>query len=189
MRREKRDRRHFKRMRFPPFDDEEPPLDYADNVLVRPAAGRARIKLPTLADPGVVPGAAQQGAQGVLPRTLILTGVSSASTSAKALHAQAVLLAAALPAFFLRGESRRCGSGRAVHYGRSADMEPHQRAVAERDVTPHPTKGMHCREAWPYPPACRLPRLKDSTVGGCNGCGGLRSSMAAAAAVHRSPGL
>ncbi|KAF2323227.1 hypothetical protein GH714_034239 [Hevea brasiliensis] len=31
--REKRDRRHFKRMRFPPFDDEEPPLDYADNLL------------------------------------------------------------------------------------------------------------------------------------------------------------
>lgn len=34
MRREKRDRRHFKRMRFPPFDDEEPPLDFADNILV-----------------------------------------------------------------------------------------------------------------------------------------------------------
>ena len=33
MRREKRDRLHFKRMRFPPFDDEEPPLDYGDNVL------------------------------------------------------------------------------------------------------------------------------------------------------------
>eukprot|EP00793_Prasinoderma_coloniale_P002374 PRCOL_00001855-RA len=33
MRREKRDRRHFKRMRFPPFDDEEPPLDYTDNLL------------------------------------------------------------------------------------------------------------------------------------------------------------
>ncbi|KAG9510461.1 Pre-mRNA-processing-splicing factor 8, partial [Fragariocoptes setiger] len=33
MRREKRDRRHFKRMRFPPFDDEEPPMDYADNLL------------------------------------------------------------------------------------------------------------------------------------------------------------
>ena len=33
MRREKRDRHHFKRMRFPPFDDEEPPLDYGDNVL------------------------------------------------------------------------------------------------------------------------------------------------------------
>ncbi|ESQ55973.1 hypothetical protein EUTSA_v10024184mg [Eutrema salsugineum] len=33
MRREKRDRRHFKRMRFPPFDDEEPPLDYADNLM------------------------------------------------------------------------------------------------------------------------------------------------------------
>ena len=30
MRREKRDRRHFKRMRFPPFDDEEPPLDYGE---------------------------------------------------------------------------------------------------------------------------------------------------------------
>ncbi|KAK9710766.1 pre-mRNA-splicing factor 8, partial [Basidiobolus ranarum] len=33
MRKEKRDRRHFKRMRFPPFDDEEPPLDYGDNVM------------------------------------------------------------------------------------------------------------------------------------------------------------
>ena len=33
MRREKRDRRHFKRMRFPAFDDEEPPLDYADNIM------------------------------------------------------------------------------------------------------------------------------------------------------------
>ena len=33
MRREKRDRRHFKRMRFPPFDDEEPPMDFGENVL------------------------------------------------------------------------------------------------------------------------------------------------------------
>ncbi|ONI18565.1 hypothetical protein PRUPE_3G223400 [Prunus persica] len=33
MRREKRDRQQFKRTRFPPFDDEEPPLDYADNLL------------------------------------------------------------------------------------------------------------------------------------------------------------
>lgn len=33
MRREKRDRKHFKRMRFPPLDDEEPPLDYGDNIL------------------------------------------------------------------------------------------------------------------------------------------------------------
>ncbi|AAS50980.2 ABR207Wp [Eremothecium gossypii ATCC 10895] len=32
MRREKRDRKHFKRMRFPPFDDEEPPLSYPDHV-------------------------------------------------------------------------------------------------------------------------------------------------------------
>jgi pre-mRNA-processing factor 8 len=34
MRREKCDRRHLiKRMRFSPFDDEEPPLDYGDNIL------------------------------------------------------------------------------------------------------------------------------------------------------------
>lgn len=33
MRREKKDRRHFKRLRFPPFDDEEPPMDYGDNIL------------------------------------------------------------------------------------------------------------------------------------------------------------
>ena len=33
MRREKRDRRHFRRMRLPAFDDEEPPLDYGENIL------------------------------------------------------------------------------------------------------------------------------------------------------------
>ena len=33
MRREKRDRHHFKRMRFPPFDDEEQILDYGENLL------------------------------------------------------------------------------------------------------------------------------------------------------------
>jgi len=32
MRKEKSDRRHFKRMRFPPFDDEEPPMDYLENI-------------------------------------------------------------------------------------------------------------------------------------------------------------
>ncbi|KAG5440589.1 hypothetical protein PCK2_000299, partial [Pneumocystis canis] len=32
MRREKRDRRHFKRLRLPPFDDEEPVIDYAENI-------------------------------------------------------------------------------------------------------------------------------------------------------------
>lgn len=32
MRREKRDRRHFKRMRFPPFDDEEPPISWSENI-------------------------------------------------------------------------------------------------------------------------------------------------------------
>ncbi|KAG8786460.1 pre-mRNA-splicing factor 8 [Ceratobasidium sp. 428] len=33
MRREKRNQRRFKRMRFPSFDDEEPALDYGDSVL------------------------------------------------------------------------------------------------------------------------------------------------------------
>jgi len=33
MHQEKQDRRHFKCMHFSPFDDEEPPLDYSDNVL------------------------------------------------------------------------------------------------------------------------------------------------------------
>ena len=48
MRREKRDRRHFKRMRFPPFDDEEPPLDYTDNVLdVEPLEGNCWMFLKT----------------------------------------------------------------------------------------------------------------------------------------------
>ncbi|KHJ33101.1 putative pre-mrna processing splicing factor 8 [Erysiphe necator] len=32
MRREKSDRRHFKRMRIPPFDDEEPPLSWSENI-------------------------------------------------------------------------------------------------------------------------------------------------------------
>ncbi|KAJ5888218.1 hypothetical protein N7495_008259 [Penicillium taxi] len=32
MRREKCDRRHFKRMRFPPFDDEEQPLSWEENI-------------------------------------------------------------------------------------------------------------------------------------------------------------
>ncbi|TEA18052.1 Pre-mRNA-processing-splicing factor 8 [Colletotrichum sidae] len=32
MRREKADRRLFKRMRFPPFDDEEPPLSWSENI-------------------------------------------------------------------------------------------------------------------------------------------------------------
>ena len=45
MRREKRDRRHFKRMRFPPIDDEEPPLDDADNVLDVEPLEAIRIKL------------------------------------------------------------------------------------------------------------------------------------------------
>lgn len=33
MRKEKRERAHFKRLGLPPFDDEEPPLDYGDNIL------------------------------------------------------------------------------------------------------------------------------------------------------------
>jgi len=33
MRREKHDREHFRRLRFPPFDDEDPPTDYGDTLL------------------------------------------------------------------------------------------------------------------------------------------------------------
>lgn len=33
MRREKHNRAHFKRMKFPAFDDEEPPIDYGENIL------------------------------------------------------------------------------------------------------------------------------------------------------------
>lgn len=32
MRKEKRDRTHFKRIRLPPFDDDEPPLSYSDHI-------------------------------------------------------------------------------------------------------------------------------------------------------------
>eukprot|EP00960_Hanusia_phi_P011054 324320-Hanusia_phi.AAC.7 len=49
MRREKRDRRHFRRMRFPPFDDEEPPLDYGDNILdVEPLEAIQVLRWPTI---------------------------------------------------------------------------------------------------------------------------------------------
>lgn len=50
MRREKRDRRHFKRMRFPPFDDEEPPLDYGDNLLGMEPLESIRLELDNLED-------------------------------------------------------------------------------------------------------------------------------------------
>jgi pre-mRNA-processing factor 8 len=32
MRREKRDRKQFKRVRFPAFDDEEPPIDFFEQI-------------------------------------------------------------------------------------------------------------------------------------------------------------
>ncbi|CAM9141797.1 unnamed protein product [Lampetra planeri] len=54
MRREKRDRRHFKRMRFPPFDDEEPPLDYADNILDVEPLEAIQMELDTEEDGSVV---------------------------------------------------------------------------------------------------------------------------------------
>lgn len=50
MRREKRDRRHFKRMRFPPFDDEEPPLDYSDNILDVPPLEPIQMELDSQED-------------------------------------------------------------------------------------------------------------------------------------------
>lgn len=45
MRREKRDRRHFKRMRFPPFDDEEPPMDWMENLEDAPIPEAIRLDL------------------------------------------------------------------------------------------------------------------------------------------------
>ena len=33
MRKEKRDRQFFQRLKLPPFDDEEPPLDFQENIL------------------------------------------------------------------------------------------------------------------------------------------------------------
>jgi pre-mRNA-processing factor 8 len=54
MRREKRDRKHFKRMRFPPFDDEEPPLDYADNILDVEPPEAVRMELDEVDDEKVI---------------------------------------------------------------------------------------------------------------------------------------
>merc|ERR1719230_1417782 len=54
MRREKRDRRHFKRMRFPPFDDEEPPLDYGDNILDVEPLEAIQMKLDATEDASVI---------------------------------------------------------------------------------------------------------------------------------------
>ena len=54
MRREKRDRKNFKRMRFPPFDDEEPPLDYADNILDVEPPEAVRLELDEVDDADVV---------------------------------------------------------------------------------------------------------------------------------------
>ena len=53
MRREKRDRRHFKRMRFPPFDDEEPPLDYGDNILEVDVGEAVQLELDPVEDAAI----------------------------------------------------------------------------------------------------------------------------------------
>lgn len=54
MRREKRDRKHFRRMRFPPFDDEEPPLDYGENILNVDAPDAIRLQLDPEEDAAVL---------------------------------------------------------------------------------------------------------------------------------------
>jgi pre-mRNA-processing factor 8 len=54
MRREKRDRRHFKRMKFPPFDDEEPPIDYQVNIMDVDPQEAIRIELDEEDDAAVV---------------------------------------------------------------------------------------------------------------------------------------
>lgn len=33
MKKEKKNRKNFKRMKLPPFDDEEPPMNFGDNIL------------------------------------------------------------------------------------------------------------------------------------------------------------
>lgn len=50
MRREKRDRSHFKRMRFPAFDDDEPPLSYSQNILACEPLDPMRLDLDNLED-------------------------------------------------------------------------------------------------------------------------------------------
>ena len=75
MRREKRDRRHFKRMRFPPFDDEEPPLDYADNVRVRaPQRQGAGANCVGGVGAGAAPGLGQRAVCAASGRALAFTG-------------------------------------------------------------------------------------------------------------------
>ncbi|KAI5985054.1 NUC071 domain-containing protein [Pisolithus albus] len=44
---------HFKRMRFPPFDDEEPPLDYGDNVLNVEPLEAIQLELDPEEDPAI----------------------------------------------------------------------------------------------------------------------------------------
>ncbi|ANB13964.1 U4/U6-U5 snRNP complex component PRP8 [Sugiyamaella lignohabitans] len=74
MRREKRDRRHFKRMRFPPFDDEEPPISWSENIEIAEPGDAIQMELdqeedspvyewfydhrPLIEDPKYVPGPA-----------------------------------------------------------------------------------------------------------------------------------
>ena len=74
MRREKNDRRHFKRMRFPPFDDEEPPLSWSENIEITEPTEAIQMELnenedgpiydwfydhrPLIDDPKYVPGPA-----------------------------------------------------------------------------------------------------------------------------------
>jgi len=54
MRREKRDREHFRRMRIPAFDDEEPPIDYSENVLGVPPLEAIRMELDEEEDEAII---------------------------------------------------------------------------------------------------------------------------------------
>ena len=53
MRREKRDRPHFKRMRIPAFDDDEPPLDWTDNLMHLSPPEAIRLPLDPVIDAAV----------------------------------------------------------------------------------------------------------------------------------------
>lgn len=54
MRREKRDRRNFRRMKFPPFDDEEPFIDYSKQIPLIDSLQGIRLDLDAMEDEAVI---------------------------------------------------------------------------------------------------------------------------------------
>eukprot|EP00767_Chilomastix_cuspidata_P003217 gnl/Chilomastix_cuspidata/3332.p1 GENE.gnl/Chilomastix_cuspidata/3332~~gnl/Chilomastix_cuspidata/3332.p1 ORF type:complete len:3611 (-),score=172.86 gnl/Chilomastix_cuspidata/3332:1097-11722(-) len=54
MRREKKDRRHFQRLRFPIFDDEEPPFDYGETLLTLQPLDPVELELDETEDASII---------------------------------------------------------------------------------------------------------------------------------------